>query len=82
MKSPDAAKQSSPGGTIRRVALDWLGHKPTPDHLAILEKAVLDAVDALEAFIEETEEWAYEQGFDGLAARAAKVLGRSSDVAA
>lgn len=38
--------------TIRRITLDWLGFKPTPDHLAKLQEAVLDAVDALEAEIE------------------------------
>jgi hypothetical protein len=31
------------------VTRDWLGFKPTPDHLAQLEDAVFAAVDALEA---------------------------------
>lgn len=44
-----SAATTAPGDTIRRVTMDWLGYKPTPDHLATLEKAVFDAVDALEA---------------------------------
>jgi hypothetical protein len=54
----ESAATTAPGDTIRRIATDWLGYKPTPDHLATLEQAVFDAVDALEAERDEAVELA------------------------